>query len=142
LHPEQRLQKPGLVERHAEKEPKRLHRRVDAGNAQRTVDQMQAEPAQIIEIRRLRRAFEKGGEVLDTPDVVLLRLLSKMTGGHIVDHALANRADRHTQLLLKTRLTPHSQSELSARLDGSEGKLRATQRPTARAVSLCAQHVR
>ena len=33
------------------------------------------------------------------------------------------------------RLTPHSQSELSARLDGSEGKLRATQRPTARAVS-------
>jgi len=34
LHPEQRLQKPGLVKRHAEEEPQRLHRRVDAGNAQ------------------------------------------------------------------------------------------------------------
>ena len=99
LHPEQRLEKPGLIERHAEKEPQRLHRRVDAGHAQRAFDEMQAEPAQVLKIRRLRRASEKGGEVLYTADVVLLRLLSKMTGIHIVDHALAKRADRHTQLL-------------------------------------------
>jgi len=60
---------------------------------------MQAEPAQILNIRRLRRASEKGGEVLHTPDVVLLRLLSKMPRSHVVDHALTKRADRHTQLL-------------------------------------------
>ena len=54
---------------------------------------MQAEPAQILDDRRLRRASEKGGEVLDTADVVLLRLLSEMTGSHIVDHALTKRAD-------------------------------------------------
>src|SRR5271166_4445998 len=90
---------------------------------------------QLLRRRRLGGAADKHRKVLDTADVVLLRLLSKMTGSHIVDHALTKRADRHTQLLLRMRLTPHSQSELSARLDGSEGKLRATQQPTARAVS-------
>src|SRR5271166_5842600 len=90
---------------------------------------------QLLRRRRLGGAADKHRKVLDAADVVLLRLLSKMTGSHIVDHALTKRADRHTQLLLRMRLTPHSQSELSARLDGSEGKLRATQQPTARAVS-------
>src|SRR5208337_2314391 len=100
LNPEQRFEKPGLVERHAEEEPQRLHRRVDAGNAKRAADQMQAEPAQVLNIRSLGRPSQKNGEVPYMPDVVLLRLLSEMTCGHILDHALAKVAGTHTQLLL------------------------------------------
>ena len=53
----------------------------------------------------------------------------------IVDHALMKRADTHTQLLLRMRLTPRSQSKPSPCHERSEAVLPAKQRPTARAVS-------
>jgi 4-oxalocrotonate tautomerase len=62
---------------------------------------VQSEPAQVLGIRGLRRASEKGGKGLHAADAVLLRLLREMTGGHIIDHGQAKRVDKHTQLLFK-----------------------------------------
>ena len=55
-----------------------------------------------------RPETRKRCKVLDAPDVILLRLLSEMPRGHIVDQALAKRTDTHTQLLLNMRLTDAS----------------------------------
>jgi hypothetical protein len=135
LDAEQRLAKLAPVERDAEEEPQRSHRRVHAGCAKRALDKMETVEPQILCGRRLGGPADERSKVLDASDVVLLCLLSEMARRHIVDHALTKRADRHTQLLLKMRLTPHSQAEPTACLDASEGRLPATQRPTARAVS-------
>ncbi len=51
-----------LVERCAEEKPQRLHRRVGTGSAKRTNNQMQADPAQVLNISRLSRASEKSGK--------------------------------------------------------------------------------
>ena len=54
---------------------------------------------QILRRRRLRRPADERCQVLDAPDVILLRLLSEMPRGHVVDHAPAKRTYTHTQLL-------------------------------------------
>jgi hypothetical protein len=108
------LQKAGLVERDAEKEPQRLHGGVDTRGAKRAAGEMQAEPLKIVEGGGVRRAADERRKVLDAPDVVFLGLLCKMARRHVVDHALTKRADGHTRLLLRMRLTAHSQASSSA----------------------------
>ena len=117
LDAEQRLAKLVPVERDAEEEPKRSHGRVHAGCAKRALNKMEAVEPQILRRRRLGGAADERRKVLDAADVVLLRLLSEMARGHVVDHALTKRADTHTELLLRMRLTPHSQAEPTACLD-------------------------
>ena len=51
------------------------------------------EPAQILRRRGIGRAPEEGREAPDIADVVALRLAAEMPHVHIVDQALAQRAD-------------------------------------------------
>ncbi len=100
LDAEQGLEKIVPVERDAEKEPQRGHRRVHTGRAERALHKMKTVEPQIFRRCCCRRPSDEGRKVLDAPDVVLLRLLSEMPRSHVADRALAKRADTHTQLLL------------------------------------------
>ena len=55
--------------------------------------QMQLISAKVLARGRVRRTAEEGREVPDVPDVVLLHLLLEPARRHVVDHALAQRAD-------------------------------------------------
>src|SRR5271170_3843725 len=54
---------------------------------------MQLISAKILARGRGRRTAEKGREGPDVPDVVFLHLLLESARRHVVDHALAQRAD-------------------------------------------------
>jgi hypothetical protein len=52
------------------------------------------EPAKVFRRRRVGPAPQERGKASDVADVVALRLRRKPAHGHIVDQALAQRADR------------------------------------------------
>jgi hypothetical protein len=81
------------VECHLEEEPQHRHRGVDGWwlNAGRA--QMQLEAAQILGRRRVRGSTQKGRQLLDSADVVTLRIGCEPAQAHVFEHALAQRAD-------------------------------------------------
>jgi hypothetical protein len=83
----------GAFERHVEKEPQRGDGGVDGPCADLLLRHMQLKTAKVLAHRRVRRPAEEGREGSDVPDVVLLHLLFETARGHVVDHALTQRAD-------------------------------------------------
>ena len=108
----------GPIERHREKEAQRRDREVDARRAHPVLGQVQLEKPQIFGCRRVGRSAKEDREVLDGPDVVLLRLLTKVPQRHVFDHALPQRADAligHGILLSEPRLLTPRSSDRSIR---------------------------
>ncbi len=54
---------------------------------------MQLVAPQVLGRRRIRRPSEEPGEVLDPAEIAALGLLGELTQPHVLDHALAKRAD-------------------------------------------------
>ena len=82
LDPKQRLAEIVPVERDAEEEPQRNSWPSSHSLPKRALHKMETVEPQILRRRRFGRPADVGCEVLDAPDVVLLRLLSKMPRDH------------------------------------------------------------
>ena len=91
-------------QRDAEQEPHPGHDPVAIADAQPALDQMQLEAADIVGRRGVGRALQEGGEPPAAVDVASLRVRPQLAGSHVLDHALAQRADggisAHGELLL------------------------------------------
>src|SRR5712672_3795680 len=68
----------GAVERHGEEETQRCNRAIDARRTHAGPRLMQLEKAKILRRGRIRRAAEKGCECPDVPDIVVVRLSTKL----------------------------------------------------------------
>src|ERR1700686_3628002 len=115
-----------------EEEPQRRNRTVDGRRADAVRGEMQLEKPQVLIGRGVRRSLQEDREILDCPDVVLLRLLTEITQRHVFDHALPQQADAligHWILLSEPRLlTPDLQTGRAVSLPRSH----QTQAPLAR----------
>jgi hypothetical protein len=83
----------GPIQRHGEKETQCRDCEVDRRRAHAVLGHVQLEKPQILRCRRVRRSAKEDREILDRPDVVILRLLAEVTQRHIFDHPLTQRAD-------------------------------------------------
>src|SRR5208282_3999951 len=95
-------------QRYAEQEPQPGHDAVAGADAHAGLGQVQLETADVLKGGGVRRPLEKCSETLATADVAILRARTELARGHVLDHALAQRADRfrtHRQLLSWMRLT-------------------------------------
>src|ERR1700686_920933 len=124
-----------------EEEPQRRNRTVDGRRADAVRGEMQLEKPQVLIGRGVRRSLQEDREILDCPDVVLLRLLTEITQRHVFNHALPQQADAlisHGILLSEPRLlTPDPQTGRAVSLPRSHQSQAppGAQRSTARAVS-------
>ena len=82
----------GAPERDLEEEPQRRDGLVEGRNADAARRQMQLIAAHVLEARRVGRAAEERGEVLDPLHVVMLGLRRELADRHVFDHAPAQRA--------------------------------------------------
>ena len=104
-------------QRHAEQEPQPGHDAVAGADAHAGLGQVQLETADILKGGRVRRPLEKRGEPLATADMTCLRARTELARVHVLDHALAQRADSigtHRQLLSGMRLTTPRSSRQDA----------------------------
>src|ERR1700692_4462387 len=114
-------------QRHAKQEPQPGHDAVAIADARARLGKMQLKPADILRRGRVRRTLEKRSEPLAAVNVAPLRPRAELACVHVLDHALAQRADRnctHRQLLSWMRLTtpPSSrQADMPAIDDLSSG---------------------
>src|SRR5262252_1663742 len=72
----------------------------------------------ILRCRRVRRSLQKCCELLAAADMAPLRSGTELARVHVLDHALAQRADRirtHRQLLSQMRLTTPRSSRQGTR---------------------------
>ena len=81
------------VEGDGEEEAQRRHGSVDGGRLDASLGLMDLEAADVLGRRAVGRAFEEGGEASDAADVVALGLLPQAAQAHVVEHALAQRAN-------------------------------------------------
>src|ERR671918_2380365 len=81
-------------ERHAEQELNAGHDAVAIADARPALHQVQLEAADVIGGGGVRRAVPEKGEPLAAVDVASLRVGPELPGVHVLDHALAQRADR------------------------------------------------
>src|SRR5258706_4822906 len=99
-------------QRHAKQEPHPGHDAVAIADARARLGKMQLKPADILRRGRVRGPLEKCSKQLAAGNIAPLRPRAEFAGIHVLDHALAQRADRnltHGQLLLWMRLmTPPS----------------------------------
>jgi hypothetical protein len=77
------------VERHPEEEPQHCHRGVDGWRLNASRGQVQLECAQVFGSRSVGRAAQKGRQLLDSADVVTLRVGCEPAQAHVFEHALA-----------------------------------------------------
>jgi hypothetical protein len=85
--------KVGAFERHVEEKPQRGDGGVDGPCADLLLRHAQLKAAKVLARRRVRQPAEEGREGPDVPDLILLHLLLEPARRHVVDHALAKRAD-------------------------------------------------
>src|SRR6185369_8246644 len=86
----------------AEQEPQSCHRTIAAADAQPPLGQVQLEPAQVVRGGGVGRALQECGEPLAGAYVALLCERVELARAHVLDHALAQRADSigtHSELL-------------------------------------------
>src|SRR5262245_60488436 len=83
----------GAVQRGGEEEAQRRGRAVQRRRLHPTLGQMHLVAAYIVGRRRVGRAAEEAGESLDMADIVAARLLAEFAYRHVLEHALAQRAD-------------------------------------------------
>jgi hypothetical protein len=81
------------VERHLEEEPERGHRRIDGRWPHTGLGQMQLQRAQVFRGCGVGGPAEERREPLDGTDVLALRLGREPAHAHVLEHALAQRAD-------------------------------------------------
>ena len=81
------------IEGDGEEEAQGRDRRVAAGWGHAAFGQVQLELPHILRRGGLRRAAEEGREASDLADVISAGLLDEMAHRHVIDHALAQRAD-------------------------------------------------
>src|ERR1700722_7258388 len=93
VHGRQRKNEGGPFERPGEKEAQRGDGGVDRPWADRLLGQMQLISAKILLRRRIWRPAEEGRKHSHIPNVVPLGVLTETARRHVVDHALAQRAD-------------------------------------------------
>ena len=95
-------------QRHAEQEPYPGHDTVAVADAHARLGQVQLEQADVLRCGGVRGALQERSEPLAAVDVALLRVRTELARVHVLDHALAQRADgirTHSQLLSWMRLT-------------------------------------
>src|SRR5881397_1382409 len=95
-------------QRHAKQEPQPGHDAVAIADARARLGKMQLKPADILRRGRLRGPLEKRSKPLAAVNMAPLRSRAELACIHVLDHALAQRADRnrtHGQLLSWMRLT-------------------------------------
>src|SRR4029077_5264638 len=95
-------------QRHAKQEPQPGHDAVAIADARARLGKMQLKPADILRRGRVRGPLEKCSEPLAAVNMAPLRPRTELACIHVLDHALAQRADRnrtHGQLLSWMRLT-------------------------------------
>jgi len=93
MHESEARDEVGASERDREEEPQRDDRAIDRSGAKPASRHMQLKPPQVFAGRRIGRTPEKSREALDVADLVLLRGRLKAAKRHVLDHALAQRAD-------------------------------------------------
>src|SRR5450631_4627203 len=81
------------VERHLEEEPERSDGRVNALWLQIGLGQMQLERAQLFGGCAVGATSEKARELLDSTDILALRIGHESAHVHVFEHALAQRGD-------------------------------------------------
>src|SRR5712692_1149536 len=89
-------------QRHAKQEPQPGHDPVAIADARARLREVQLEPADVLRRGGIRRPLEKRSEPLAALNMAPLRPRTERAGVHVLDHALAQRADRnrtHRQLL-------------------------------------------
>src|SRR5712692_10612074 len=95
-------------QRHAEQEPQPGHDAVAVADAHAGLGQLQLEQADVLSCGRVRGPLQKRGEPLAAADVAPLRTRTELASVHVLDHALAQRANgrrTHGKLLSWMRLT-------------------------------------
>src|SRR5471032_253336 len=95
-------------QRHAKQEPQPGHDAVAIADARARLGKMQLKPADILRRGRVRGPFEKRRKSLAAVNMAPLRPRAELACIHVLDHALAQRADRnrtHGKLLSWVRLT-------------------------------------
>src|SRR5712671_5751260 len=116
-------------QRHAKQEPQPGHDAIAIADARARLGKLQLKPADILRCGRVRGPLEKRSEPLAAVNMAPLRSRAELACIHVLDHALAQRADRnrtHGQLLSWMRLmTPPSsrQADMPAIDDLSFGYL-------------------
>jgi hypothetical protein len=83
----------GAVQRGGEEEAQRRGRAVEGRRLHATLGQVHLVAAHIVGRGRVGRAAEEAGESLDVADIVASRLLAELAYRHVLEHALAQRAD-------------------------------------------------
>ena len=104
-------------QRHAEQEPQPGHDAVAGADAHAGLGQVQLEAADVLNGGRIGRSLEKRSEPLAAADMASLRARTELARVHVLDHALAQRADSigtHGQLLSGMRLTTPRSSRQGA----------------------------
>src|ERR1019366_567247 len=95
-------------QRHAKQEPQPGHDAVAITDARARLGKMQLKPADILRGGRVRGPLEKRRKSLAAVNMAPVRPRAELACIHVLDHALAQRADRnrtHGQLLSWMRLT-------------------------------------
>src|SRR3984957_6784896 len=95
-------------QRHAKQEPQPGHDAVAIADARARLGKMQLKPADVLRRGRVRGSVEKRSKPLAAVNMAPLRPRAELACVHVLDHALAQRADRnctHRQLLSWIRLT-------------------------------------
>ena len=104
-------------QRHAEQEPQPGHDAVAIADAHARLGQVQLEPADVLGCGRVGGPLQKRSEPLAAVDVAPLRARTELARVHVLDHALAQRADgirTHRKLLSWMRLTTPRSSRQDA----------------------------
>src|SRR6202163_658695 len=96
-------------QRHAKQEPQTGHDAIAIANAYARLGKMKLEPADILRCGRIGGLLEKRSEPPAAVNVAPLRFRTELACVHVLDHALAQRADcngAHRELLSWMRLSP------------------------------------
>ena len=106
-----------------EKEPQRRDGLIEGRYADAPGSEMQLISAHVLEARRVGRAAEECGEVLDSLHVVMLGLRRELADRHVFDHAPAQRAHGlvghgDAPVLSERLLAPHLQDRTPHRAIG------------------------
>jgi len=91
--PEQVLRYLSRYTHRVEEEPQHRHGRIDGWRLNAGLGQMQLERTQLFGRRSIGGPAQEGRQLLDSSDVVALRIGREPTQAHVVEHALAQRAD-------------------------------------------------
>jgi len=82
-----------VIERDLEEELQPGDRRIERDRRDALIDQVQLVAPQVLDARRVGRAPKEAGKLAHRAYVVALRLVGELAHPHVVDHALAQRAD-------------------------------------------------